>query len=276
MQHVNAFDPSWVRRNLALTLVASLAVTNAFIILPDEESKPFFSNWTINAAAAVALGMVIIVIWSQKLDGLHGRTYAAFAIGLALWLVAEILWTYYELYAEIDPYPSAADAFWIAGYAPFSYHLISTYRFFGQAVKPYVIIIVSIAAALFVGHTSTIVYTTSSPVTPDDFTTAGISIAYLALDAVLVVPAIIVLASLRRGKLTFTPWFLLSSALLITAAADSGFAYYEAAGMEEEIWIWNPLYNSSYIIMTATLFWHYRFFVFHEREARRIWQEENR
>lgn len=92
----------------------------------------------------------------------------------------------------------------------------------------------------------------------------------------LIVPAIIVLASLRKGKLTFTPWLLLSSALLITAAADSGFAFYDAAGMSEEIWIWNPLYNSSYIIIAATLFWHYRFFIFHEKETRRIWQEENR
>jgi hypothetical protein len=103
-----------------------------------------------------------------------------------------------------------------------------------------------------------------------------ISIAYLALDALLIVPAIIVLASLRRGKLTFTPWFLLSSALLIMAAADSEFAYYDAAGMSEEIWVWSLLYSSSYIIVAATLFWHHRFFVFSEKRAKRIWQEENR
>ncbi|HEX2013961.1 MAG TPA: hypothetical protein VLA68_01915, partial [Nitrososphaera sp.] len=155
-------------------------------------------------------------------------------------------------------------------------HLISTYRFFGQAVKPYLIIIVSMAVTLFVGISSTVVYTTSSLETLEDVTSTAVSISYLVLDGVLIVPAIIVLASLRKGKLTFTPWFLLSSALLITAAADSGFAFYDAAGMSEEIWIWNPLYNSSYIIMAATLFWHYRFFIFHEKEARRIWQEENR
>ncbi|HXV45435.1 MAG TPA: hypothetical protein VD736_02065 [Nitrososphaera sp.] len=162
MRRANAFDPSWVRRNFVLSLVVSLAVANAFIILPDEESKPFFSNWTINAAGAVAISMALIVTWQQKLDGLHGRTYAAFAIGLTLWFVAEILWTYYELYAEIYPYPSPADAFWIAVYATFAYHLISTYRFFGQAVKPYLIIIVSMAVTLFVGISSTFVYTMSS------------------------------------------------------------------------------------------------------------------
>ena len=272
----NAFDPAWVRRNLVLTLIISIVVANSFIIFPDDESRPFFSNWTINVAAAVALGMSLLVTWRQKLDGLHGRTYAAFAAGLALWFVAEILWTYYEMGAGIDPFPSLADAFWLAGYAPFAYHLIATYRFFGQAAKPHTIIIVSIAVALFVGHTSILVFTASSPVTSENVVATAISIAYVLLDAVLIVPAIIVLASLRHGKLTFTPWFLLSSALLITAAADSGFAYFDAADMSEEIWVWNILYTASYITMAATLFWHNRFFTYHEKKVKKIWQEENR
>jgi hypothetical protein len=131
----------------------------------------------------------------------------------------------------------------------------------------------SIDVALFVGHTSNLVYTMSSPVTPEEFTEKAISSVYLVLDAVLIVPAIIVLASLRHGKLTFSPWFLLSSAFLITVAADSGFAYYDAAGMAEDIWIWNLWYNTSYIIIAATLFWNYRFFIYHEKK--KIWQEEN-
>jgi hypothetical protein len=63
--------------------------------------------------------MALLVTWRHKLDGLHGRTYAEFVAGLALWFVAKVLWSYYELDAEIDPFPSLADAFWIAGYAPF-------------------------------------------------------------------------------------------------------------------------------------------------------------
>jgi hypothetical protein len=276
MHQANAFDPARVRRNLVLTLVASIAIANLFIVLPDDESRSFFSNWTINAAAAAALGMSLMITWRQKLGGLYGRTYAAFAAGLALWFVAEILWTYYELGAGIeDPFPSLADAFWIAGYAPFAYHLTATYRFFGKAVQPYVIIIVSIAAALFVGHTSTLVFTTSIPTTQEELTTTIISVAYLVLDAVLIVPAIIVLASLRRGKLTLTPWFLLSSSLLVMVAADSGFAYYEAAGLTDGMWVWDMFYATSYITIAATLFWHYKFFIYNEKKVKKIWQDEN-
>ncbi len=271
----NAFDPAWVRKRLILTLAISIAIANSFIIFPDNESRPFFTNWTINAAAGVALGMSLLVVWRQKLDGLNGRTYAAFAAGLGLWFVAEILWTYFDLFTGIEPFPSLADAFWIAGYAPFAYHLVTTYKFFGQVVKPHVIIIVSIAVGLFVGHTATLVFDVGSA-TGEESIALIVSITYPVLDAVLIVPAVIVLASLRRGKLTATPWMILASSLLIVAAGDSGFAYYEAAGMEEEIWVWDLLFCTFYISIAATLFWHYRFFIYHENKVKRIWQEENR
>ena len=274
MEH-NAFDPALVRKKLILTLIVSVAVANSLIIFPDSESRPLFSNVTINAAVAVAFGLSLLVVWRQKLDGLNGRTYAAFAAGLGLWFVAEMLWTYYSLFAGVDPFPSLADAFWIAGYAPFAYHLMATYRFFGQAVRPHVIIIVSVAVTLFVGHTSTLVFEAAAA-TQEDLTATAISVAYLVLDAVLIVPAIIVLASLCQGKLTFTPWIILASSLLVMAAADSGFAYYEAAGMEEEVWVWDLLYSTSYIAMAAALSWHYRFFIYHENKVKKIWQEENR
>jgi len=85
MRHANAFDPAWVRRNLVLTLVVSIDVANSFIIFPDDESRLYFSNWTINAAAAAALRMSLVVVRRQKLDGLHSSTYVAFAAGLALY-----------------------------------------------------------------------------------------------------------------------------------------------------------------------------------------------
>jgi len=78
----------------------------------------------------------------------------------------------------------------------------------------------SIAAVVFVGHTSTLIFSESSPATQKDFVATMVSIAHPILDAVLIVPAIIVLASPRHGDLTFIPWFRLSSAILITAAPE--------------------------------------------------------
>lgn len=157
-----------------------------------------------------------------------------------------------------------------------AYHLIATYRFFGQAVKPHLMIAVSIAAALFIGYTSTAILAAWAPETQEDFIAAVTAVAYTVLDAILIIPALIVLASLRHGNLTSTPWMILASSFLIVVAADSGFAYYEAVELKDEIWIWDLFYSTSYITMAATLFWHYRFFIYHEKKAKKIWQEENR
>jgi hypothetical protein len=250
----------------------SAAISNSLIILSGDD-RAVFSNWTINAAAAIALGISLLITWWQKLDGLYGKTYAAFTIGLALWFVAEMLWTYYELGQGIEePFPSLADAFWLAGYGPLAYHLFMTFRFFGKVSKKH-LFTASLGAAIFLAQLMGIILGAAEST---DAMALAISIAYPVLDAVLIVPAIAVLASLWHGRLTFTPWALLSSAILITAVADSGFAYYTAAGMEDRIWVWDLFYNTSYIMMAATLFWHNRFFVFDEKRVKKAWQQENR
>lgn len=108
----NVFDPTRVRNRLIMMLVVSMAVANSFIIFPSSEVRPFFTNWTINVVAGVAVGISLMIVWRQKFDGLNGRTYVAFSSGLALWFVAEILWTYYKLFAGVeDLFPSLADVF---------------------------------------------------------------------------------------------------------------------------------------------------------------------
>jgi hypothetical protein len=272
MRH-NGFDPASVQRNLVISLIVSAAISNSLIVFSGDEDRAFVSNWTINAVVAIALGMSILITLRQKLDGLHGKTYAAFTTGLALWFVAEMLWTYYELGQGIEePFPSLADLFWLTGYGPLAYHLFMTFRFFGRVSKKH-LFIASLGAAIFLAQITGIILGAAEST---DVMALAISIAYPALDAVLIVPTIAVLASLWRGRLTFTPWVLISSAILITAIADSGFAYYTAAGMEDGIWVWDLLYNTSYIMVAATLFWHNRFFVFDEKRVKKAWQQENR
>jgi hypothetical protein len=104
----------------------------------------------------------------------------------------------------------------------------------------------------------------------------ALSIAYPALDGVLIVPCILVLLSLRHGRFTAPPWTLLSSAILLIAFADSGFAYYAAAGLEDQIWVWDLLFNAGYIAIAATLFWHKKFFIFDNNKLKKMWQSENR
>jgi hypothetical protein len=63
---------------------------------------------------------------------------------------------------------------------------------------------------------------------------------------------------------------------LLIAAADSGFAYYSATGLDEQIWVWDLLFNAGYVAIAATLFWHKRFFIFDNNKLKKMWQWENR
>jgi hypothetical protein len=89
----------------------------------------FYSNWIIVVNASIAVSLAVYAVYRQKLNGLHGKTHAAIAIGLSLWLCANITWTVYENVLDIvPPVPSLADAFWLSAYGFFAYHLLSMYK----------------------------------------------------------------------------------------------------------------------------------------------------
>lgn len=218
-----------------------------------------------------------MIVIRQKIDGLYGITYAAVFAGLTLWFSAEIIWTYYELGIGIDrPFPSLADAFWLAGYGFLAYHLIKTYRFFSKIFSKYTVLVSIIGGALMLGHLIYLSAVTADVSTLNDQTAFAIALAYPILDTVLLVPAIVILSGLRGGKLTSPSWIMISLSLIIMIAGDSGFAYSSFASYEEIDWIWDVLYNTSYMTLAAALYWHNKFFIYNQGKATKLWQKENR
>ena len=98
--------------------------------------------------------MAVITVYRQKLDGLYGKTYGSLAIGLGLWFIAEIIWTYFELGLQINtPFPSIADLFWLVGYGFFAYHLYRIYNFMSrETIEHTAIIFVSVTIAIALGY----------------------------------------------------------------------------------------------------------------------------
>lgn len=270
-----AFDPRIVRRWLFLTIAIAIVGLNLPIIFSGDESRPFFDNWILNGTAGAAFVMALVVALRQGRSGLYGKAQAALAAALALWLAGELLWTYYELGLGIEtPFPSLADALWLAGYVPAAYYLYKIYRFFGRG-QLRLTLAVSAAATAFVAYTAIAVVAASADPEEESFSLA-VSLAYVVFDGVLIVPAVMVLTKLRRGTFTAVPWFLLSLSILFSAAGDIGFAYYSVTDMEEQDWVWDLLFNADYIALAATLFWHNRFFIYDKGGAKRVWQKENR
>ncbi|MGI0029558.1 MAG: hypothetical protein ACREAQ_07605 [Nitrososphaera sp.] len=269
--------PTFFRVIIAIisTLVALYALLT-IILNEDKYSLLVFSDLSINAAAAGALILSSLIVYRQKLGGLHGKTYAAFAAGLALWFAAELVQTYYEIGTEDEvPFPSIADALWLLGYGPFGYHLFVTYRFFNRSAAPHSLVLVSALTAAIFGSIVPLTIFNSS-LLYDDLPALFVNVAYPALDAALIVPAIMMFSILRKGRFGSVPWVLLSASILIIAAGDSAFGYISATSPDSEIWGFSIFYFTGYLCMAGALYCHNRLFIFNMARAIKIWQRQNR
>src|SRR5438093_8396175 len=140
------------RRNLIVGFIAvTLAVNSIILFSGDIQSQNYLGNILRPIVAAIATGLALTVVYRQKLKGIFGRSYAFLAGGLVLYFIAEILWGYYSIGLGIEvPFPSLADAFWLAAYAPFGYGLFSLSRLFSMhgrnKMKALVVASLSVAA----------------------------------------------------------------------------------------------------------------------------------
>jgi len=147
----------------------------------------------------------------------------------------------------------------LAGYGGFGYHLFGLSRFFGKGVRRYKIAIVSVAMAILCYYDVDSILASSAS---DDTVTPlvlGISIAYPLLDAILFVPAIVIVLNSGRGKLTAIPWIFI--AWIILGVADSMLGFVEISGFSGDTTFVTITYNAAYLAFAAGIVWYIRFFI---------------
>jgi hypothetical protein len=249
-----------------LILVGSIIVSNSFIVFSNQDSRDIFTNWTINTAAAAALSLSIITVitaYKRRIDRFLLELYIIFTVGLALWLVAEVTWTYYQLVLQIGtPFPSSADAFWLSGYGFSTYFMFRIYNLLSKGNEKFLVILVSLAAAIILGYILNLTFGIADLLSAQQGSLAWlISIAYPILDGILLVPAVLILWILRGKNVASANWSLLALSIVLVTVGDIGFGYsavIDKAGKEE--WIWDLFYNSSYLVMAAAFFLQSRVF----------------
>ncbi len=252
-------------RYVILTLIGFIILVNSFIFLSNLETRVIYTNLTINVTAAIALFVAIIVLFRQvKAHSQHSKTFAFLTVGLSLWFTAEIIWTYYQLGLGIEtPFPSPADGFWLAGYAPLAYHL---YRIYNTVTKKVIgndmLVILSAMLAVILGFILYLIFGLSGH--HQGVLELVINLTYPILDAVLLVPAIAILWSFRKGEPAYTHWILISLFIVFVGVADIGFDYALAVNEESasrQEWVWDMFYNAGYLSIAGALFWYNRFLV---------------
>ncbi len=184
--------------------------------------------------AAVIVAVAVMIGLKQSV----GRQWLLLGLGVTVYAVGDICWTLFELFLEIDPFPSIADIFYTAEYAFFLAAIFLAIRAYSGLVpikKPMLIgaaVAVIGAAALYFVLLQP--YILPAGVEELGFWGLVVSILYPVGDVVLMLaPAValaLVVKQLGAGKLA-RPWWLVVIGALVFALVDSFFVYTDWAGM---------------------------------------------
>ena len=248
------------RINLLIGLAIAIIISDSIIYFSEAGSKEFYSNWIIIINASIAAGLATLVLYKHKHhDGIFDKSHAALAIGLCLWLTADIIWAVYQIVLEIvPPVPSMADFVWFSAYGFFAFYLYSTYFEFHKKFRfsRRLVVFSIIGAGVFLSYI--IVVTTSIA---DFSSNRGIAmfivvITYPVLDSILIVPAVVILLSFRNEPVWFTPWLFESAGIFLMAISDSWFALIVVTSLLNQFWLSGLFFASHYIIISAGLLWY--------------------
>src|SRR3989304_7661696 len=165
---------------------------------------------------------VVVTVWVFSrfgLGGTYGKAWLFFVIFAVLSFVAEMIWVFYELVLETDPYPSIGDAFWLASY-PFIFIFLVLYlKPFRKSISKKIITISVIIPLILAGVT---IFATLEVEKENQFFLFLLTVSYPILDAIILVPAVIGIILFLKGEINFL-WSLISLGILSMALADIGF-----------------------------------------------------
>jgi cation transport ATPase len=303
-------------------LVISIIIANSFIIFSfDEDSRSYFSKLTTSVTSAIALVTALVMVYrykkrqkqqplqeqqqqpSNRLYTNNNMTMMHFSICifLALWFAAQVIWSFHY---DQSALPNIADALWFIGYGFFGYFLYSLYyNFFRKEFEPLIIVLVAIIVIIVLIYVIDLVLSTSRLLSTQkpDISVLVATLAYPVLDAILLVPAVLIFWVVRRkssnsdikkqqgqqkveekedkkeeeqqqqhittsSSSSSSIWILLLSiSMMLFAIANSGFAVisaYDPEMVQKEGWRLDIVYNSGYLCLAAAMIGYNSFFSF--------------
>ncbi len=242
-------------------LIVSVTVANLVIYLTEPiEKKIVQTNWILIINSSIATGLCLFLVSIRllkfkKIDH-QTRIYISIAIGLALWLCANIQWFEYEEEGIVPEIPSYADFLWISAYPFFGYALYSEFRLLYKKHRNKKILFITVCCSiLLVAYISYVAINLSVLSSPRGIVLLSIVILYPILNVILIVPAIVMLACIKTEKELSIPRMLESISLISLVMADSWFTVIYLSNIIEAIWYSNFLIVNHYLIIAAGLLW---------------------
>lgn len=188
------------------------------------------ANILYQLAPLFAIGCGLYAIHTFKLSNISGQIFALLTAGITCFFIGELIFFYHQFISHTEPFPSAADFFFLLGY-PFLFigyvraafnHQVK-WKNFGKLNFGSVFVFLILLAVL-VGYFG--VYKAYAP--GDSVAANFISIAYGIGDLIIIAPSLFIIKIIldfKGGKL-FYSWLLMLAGLASLLVGDLLFAYY--------------------------------------------------
>jgi len=177
----------------------------------------------ISASGVCALlGFFAVYKWSFR--GKFGLVYLGLFLGTFFWFLGDAVWGIYEIVLHVSaPYPSIADAFFLAGYVSVFLGTVQFLRFFGKTFTlRRLAVALTLGVAICIGSGTLLIFplTTASA----DILTKLFDVIYPFLDSTLLVLALTVLLIFEKGKFA-RAWLWFAVGLLLAGLGHLAFSY---------------------------------------------------
>jgi branched-chain amino acid transport system substrate-binding protein len=261
------------RKTLFLGLLITIVASDSIIFLAETTSKEFYSNWIITINGSIAASLAIYLVYKQRFHGLHGKTHAALAVGLFLWLSADIVWAIYHLVLDVmPPMPSAADYLWLCAYGFLGCYLFATYKEFQKKFNfgRKVLVASVIGNAIFLCYIIALTANLSVLSSSRGIQVFAFIVAYPILDSILMIPAIVILVEFRKEPVWFTPWICESLGIFLIALSDSWFAVIVLTTLVEQLWLSALFFAAHFLVMAAGLLWYINVLIPHSTSRKEM------
>ena len=247
--------PDKLRTNINLKIIAGIIcaviVFHTYVnyISSPEDTDVIISIFSFMNPLAVSIASFIVA--AKYIDaGLYRKAY--FALGLAYLMIflGELTYLIYDLFLEIDPYPSIADVFFFLQYPLTIAYLILNIRFFASFSNKYKVWAVGLPAIILLSYGST-----SLNEIGDANFDFYYGIVFVASASTLLAFAVLGATIFRDGMLG-KAWMILVIGVLSLTIGDIWYYYLELLGEFELIHPVNLFWYAGYWIIIYALYKH--------------------
>ena len=220
-------------------------------------SMGFISNVLLLLSSTAALASAVFALkkYWRKLSDKYSQIWLFFASGLLIWFVSKLCWSAYTIVLGNElPYPSIADALWIAGYIPIFAAMHSYLRSFGFSLS-------KLRYSAFAATVSMVLLATFIFLVPPVVAVNGatlpvlLNIVDLGLDLSLFSMSIHGLFVFANGRIGIA-WAFFSAALFLNAIGDILFSYATQNSTYYSGHMLELLFLVGYILCTLAFYAH--------------------